>query len=206
MTRQDYTAICLLVDRSGSMDEIREDAEGGVNTLIREQAELPGYCTIRLAQFDTTYDVVFPSTPAKDAPAYVLHPRNATALNDSWGRCMVEFGEELAALSEDERPDKVVFVVVTDGKENSSREWSQERVFNMVTQQHNQWGWEFMYLAANQDAMKVGTTYGVPRGQTRTYQPTGQSVHNTYVAASASLGEYRKGGSLDIEQEEDPSS
>lgn len=194
MTNPNYTAICLLVDRSGSMFSIRDDAEGGIRTLVTEQQALPGECTLRLVQFDDKYEVVYPSTPIKDVPDYILNPRGATALNDAWGKAVTEFGEELAALPEDKRPDKVVFVVVTDGYENSSREWTQERVFDLVKRQTDEWNWTFLYLAAGQDAMAVGAGYGVTgRGQTMSYSGTSAGAQSAYVATNQTVSSIRAG-------------
>lgn len=192
MTDPNYTAICLVVDRSGSMNLIREDAEGGINAFIAEQAKAEGKRTVRLVTFDTEYTQVHPSIPAADVPPFELHPRGGTALLDAMGRGIVEFGEELAAMPEDERPGNVVFAVMTDGYENSSQEWTLARVKELVEHQQKTWKWNIAYLGANQDAIKEGAKYGFAAGSSITYEASSAGTRgvtdslNAYVASSAS--------------------
>src|SRR5674476_592182 len=124
MTNKDYTAIKVVVDRSGSMFSIKDDAEGALAEFIKGQTALPGRATISISQFDTEYDVVYKSVDVDIAPKYTLSPRGGTALNDAVGRAITEFGQELSDLQERYRPGQVVFVVITDGWENSSMEYS----------------------------------------------------------------------------------
>jgi len=188
-----YTAISVLLDRSGSMRAIREDAEGGLRALIEDQRAQSGRATLRLAQFDTEYEVVHPSWPMDQVPMPVLHPRGMTALLDAWGRGMVEFGEELAALPEDQRPAHVIFAVVTDGAENSSGEWTRQQVFDAVREQTDRWGWTFLFVAANQDAVTEGAKYGVPAGQSVTYSHDSGGTQSAFRSTSSVIGRTRSG-------------
>lgn len=196
MTNPDYTAIMILIDRSGSMIEIQKSAEDGVNEFIEAQAKTDNYKTIRIAQFDHDYELVCESkNPACGMEPYKLVPRASTALLDAMGRAINEFGAELEAMPEDERPGTVIFAVVTDGEENSSREFSWDAVKVMVKHQEEVYGWQVIYLAANQDAFKVGSRLGVNRGRTMSYNSTDHGTRAVYdafsasVAASASTGE-----------------
>ena len=188
-----YTALSVLLDRSGSMRVIRSDAEGGLRSLIEDQVAQPGRATLRLAQFDTEYQVVHASLPVAQVPIPELHPRGMTALLDAWGRAMTEFGEELAALPEEQRPGNVIFVVVTDGAENASQEWSRQQVFDMVREQTDKWGWKFLFVAANQDAVAEGAKYGVPAGQTVTYSHDSGGTQSAFRSTSAVIGRTRSG-------------
>jgi len=114
------TDITLVVDRSGSMEAIRADAEGGVNTFLTDQAAQPGEALVTLVQFDTHYEFVHRGVPVKQVPRYQLVPRGGTALLDAVGRAINETGERLSKMAEADRPGLVVFVVMTDGEENSS--------------------------------------------------------------------------------------
>lgn len=185
MTDSGYTAIAVLMDRSGSMQSVKTDAEGALRAYIEEQRKLPGRCTIRVSDFDQEYRTVYASTPIADAPEYELMPRGMTALLDGIGRLVTEFGEELAALPEDERPGTVVVVIQTDGLENASKEWTRERVFGVVTQQREAYGWDFLFLGAGQDAIATGASLGVPAASSITYSGTGDG---TYAVASAASG------------------
>lgn len=194
MTDPNYTHISILVDRSGSMASIKTDTEGGVNTLLNDQAKEPGRATLALAQFDTEYETVYGPGDLQAAPKFVLTPRSSTALLDAMGRSITETGEYLASLPEDQRPAHVIFVVATDGYENASREWTRERVFELVKQQREQYGWTFIYLGANQDAIQVGASMGFAVGQTITYDATREGTQSVYASTSSIVRGARKGG------------
>lgn len=186
MTDAGHTAICLIIDRSGSMGSIRLDAEGGINAFLDEQRKAADRRSIRIVQFDHDYEVVTPTTPAADVPPYALYPRGTTALHDAMGRGLTEFGAELAAMPEDERPGRVIVAIMTDGYENSSQEYTTDRVKEIINQQRDVYGWQILYLAANQDAILEAAKYGIAAGQSLTYANTGGGVRSM----SASLGSY----------------
>ncbi len=193
MTDPNYTAIAVVMDRSGSMASIARDAEAALAAFIADQAGQPGRCTIRLAEFDYEYTTVYPSTPIEQAPAYHLAPRGMTALLDAIGRTITEFGEELAALPEEQRPGNVVVVVQTDGLENQSKEWTRETVNQAITRQTEQYGWNFVFLGANQDAIKAGAELGFQADASITYSASGAGVESVMRAASAYVGATRRG-------------
>ena len=137
--KSDLTDITLVVDRSGSMEQIRQDAEGGVNSFIAQQAKEPGEALLTLVQFDTEYDFIRKGVPISQVPKYELIPRGRTALLDAVGRAINETGERLAKMDEQERPGLVVFVVMTDGLENSSVEFSKAKIKEMVEHQQDKY-------------------------------------------------------------------
>ena len=192
MTNADYTAIKVVMDRSGSMDYIRQDAEGALRSFIKEQVTVPGKATIALAQFDTVYEDVYASVDIKDAPDFKLKPRGGTALNDAIGRSVQEFGSELAAMPEDERPGNVIVVIITDGEENSSHEYSVKAVKALIERQQNEYNWNFIFLAANQDAVLTGSTYGFGINSSVTFNTNPDSllgvssVLNAYTTSTRS--------------------
>jgi hypothetical protein len=149
------------VDRSGSMKEIQSDAEGGVNAFIEKQAEEPGEALLTLVQFDTEYDFVHKGVPIDKVPKYELHPRGATALLDAVGRAINETGERLAKMPEQDRPGLVVFVITTDGEENSSREFKKSQVKEMIEKQQTKYKWHFTFLGADQDAFAEAGGLGI---------------------------------------------
>ena len=159
--RTDLTDITLVVDRSGSMEAIREDAQGGVNAFIREQAGQPGEALLTLVQFDTEYEFIHRGVPIGQAPEYKLVPRGATALLDAVGRAINETGERLAKMPEEDRPGLVVFVVMTDGLENSSKEFDKAQIKKMIQHQQDEFNWHFTFLGANQDAFAEAGAMGI---------------------------------------------
>jgi uncharacterized protein YegL len=164
------TDITLVIDRSGSMTQIREDAEGGVNSFISEQTAQPGSANLTLVQFDTEYEFLHKGTPIKDVPDFVLHPRGTTALLDAVGRAINETGERLSRLPELQRPGLVVFVVMTDGLENASSEFTKSQIKEMVEHQQEKYNWQFTFLGADQDAFAEAASMGMDRGGTANYQ------------------------------------
>ena len=126
---------------------------GGFAAFVREQQSVPGRCRLSLAQFDDTYERVYAAVDIRDVPPLDLQPRGSTALHDAMVRLIGEAGAELAALPEEQRPGTVLVAVLTDGHENSSREATGAMVKALVERQQSQWGWQFTYLGANQDAV-----------------------------------------------------
>lgn len=166
--RSDLTDITLVVDRSGSMEEIREDAQGGINAFLARQAAEPGEVLLTLVQFDTEYELLHRGAPIGDVPSYELVPRGMTALLDAVGRAINETGERLAAMPEAERPGLVVFAVVTDGQENSSKELTLARVKEMIERQQSVYQWQFTFLGAGPDTFAEATAMGIdPDGVAR---------------------------------------
>jgi len=169
MTRSDLTHIYFLLDRSGSMQSIKSDIEGGFAAFVEEQQRATGECRASLAQFDDVYELVYADRPIADVPPLDLQPRNMTALHDAMGRFVTEAGQKLAALPEDQRPGTVIVAIMTDGLENASKEWTGASIKSLVSQQTNVWGWTFMYMGADQDAVEVGTALGVHKDLAVTY-------------------------------------
>ncbi|BBZ55212.1 vWA domain-containing protein [Mycolicibacterium phocaicum] len=122
MTNRDLTYIGVLVDRSGSMEDMRSEMEFALNAYLKGQAAQPGPARVTLAQFDNAYETVYQWQPIESVPQYRLEPRNATALCDALGRLIAESRATIAHMAEDERPGTVIIVVITDGYENSSVE------------------------------------------------------------------------------------
>jgi hypothetical protein len=160
--RNDLTDIIVVLDRSGSMQACRSDAEGGLNHFIEEQKKAPGDALFTLVQFDNEYEFVHKGIPIQTVPHCALHPRGMTALLDAIGRAINETGTRLEAMPEDQRPGLVVFAILTDGMENASREFTQPKIKEMSEHQQDVYKWQFTYLGANQDAFLVAANYGIP--------------------------------------------
>ena len=188
--RSDLTDVTLVVDRSGSMDRIREDAEGGVNVFIKEQAKQPGEALLSLVQFDTEYEFVHRGLPIQQVPPYTLVPRGSTALLDAVGRAINETGERLAKMAETDRPGLVVFVITTDGLENSSKEFSKAQIKEMIERQQSQYNWHFTFLGANQDAFAEAGDMGIGYAGAANFAP--DKVHAAWIGTSAKVARMRK--------------
>ncbi len=187
--RSDLTDITLVIDRSGSMEEIRADAEGGANAFIREQAQQPGEALLTLVQFDDEHEFVHRGIPIKQTPAYTLVPRGSTALLDAVGRAINETGERLARMPEADRPGLVVFVILTDGEENSSKEFSKARVKEMIQRQQSEYNWQFTFLGADQDAFAEAGRLGIAAGGTANFAKN--KVDAAFIGTIKKVGRMR---------------
>lgn len=183
------TDITLVVDRSGSMEAIRADAEGGVNTFLTDQAGQQGEALVTLVQFDTSYEFVHRGVPVKEVPRYELVPRGGTALLDAVGRAINETGERLSKMAEADRPGLVVFVVMTDGEENSSQEFAKATIKKMIEHQQSTYNWQFTFLGANQDAFAEAGSIGMTAAGTANFAAS--KVDAAYRATSAKVARMR---------------
>jgi len=184
MTDTDKTLIAALLDRSGSMQTIADDMRGGFDSFIAAERGQPGTTLVTLAQFDDRYDVVYQNVPIDAVPSLGLEPRGMTALLDALGRFVTEVGDGLAALPEDERPGEVTVLVMTDGYENASAEWTVEAVRALIAQQESVYEWDFVFLGANMDAVEVGEKLGFAPGKSLTYDADGDAVAGAWDAVS----------------------
>ena len=194
MTNPDYTLIAALLDRSGSMSVAKQATEDGWRELIAEQSLEPGRCEVTLAQFDTEYEVLYEATEIGAVPEFVVEPRGRTALLDSAGRFITEVGAYLAGLPEQRRPGRVVCLIMTDGHENASRQWDLGTVRDLITQQREVYGWEFIFLGANIDAVEVGARMGMERDKSMTFAADSYvGNRRAYLVTSAKISDARAG-------------
>jgi len=193
LMRNDLTDITMIVDRSGSMASIKSDAEGGINTFVELQKQEPGEALLTLVQFDTHYEFVHSGIPIKQVPAFTLVPRGGTALLDAVGRAINETGARLAATDESQRPGLVVVVIVTDGEENSSREFRREQVRAMIEHQQAVYKWQFTFLAANQDAFAEGASLGIAAGGISNFSP--DKIASAHMGTAQQVARMRRSAS-----------
>lgn len=187
--RQDLTDLTLVIDRSGSMATIVTDAQGGINQFLDDQKKQPGECLVSLVQFDHAYEFVHKGTPIKNIAPYVLQPRGNTALLDAVGRAITETGERLKAMAEADRPGLVVFVIVTDGQENASREYTLAQVRSAIEHQREVYKWQFVFLSSGLDAFGEAAKMGI--GLASTSPVASNAYVPAYAGASANVSRMR---------------
>lgn len=190
--------ITVVLDRSGSMVDIAVDMIGGFNQFIREQRDLPGEAFLTLVQFDTRYEFVYRGIPLKEVHGLALEPRGGTALLDAVGRAIAETGERLRKIKTEDRPGKVVFMVITDGQENSSLEFNKSQVQEKIKHQQDVYNWQFVFLGANQDAFAEAGGIGINARNVSNYKNTPGSVQAMMEATSANLKSFRASASVDM--------
>ena len=189
------TDITIILDRSGSMASVKDDTIGGFNNFLSEQQKVEGEASLSLVQFDDQYEVVYEdreihvAAPLTDS---TFQPRGSTALLDAVGRTINSVGRRLAALPESERPDKVLLVVMTDGFENASHEFTAAKVSEMINHQRNVYSWEFMFIGANQDAVLSAREIGIPAAAALTYAANSDGTQIAYSLVAEKIGNYRR--------------
>jgi hypothetical protein len=147
---------------------------------------------VTLAQFDTEYEVLYANRPIEDVPPLQLQPRGMTALYDGVGRLITDVGAELAKLPEAERPGHVIVVVMTDGHENSSVEWTHEAVGAAIKRQESEYSWYFVFLGANMDAVAVGARMGFAPDRSMTYDASDVGVVSAMASATGYVSRQRR--------------
>lgn len=208
--KKDLCYIVFCVDRSGSMSSIKKDMIGGFNSFIAEQRKIKGDCKVFFYQFDTEYDTVYENIDlnnVKDLTDNTYQPRGGTALYPAFGKTIEDIGKKLSAMPEDERPERVLFVTITDGEHNSLlskvndvevqkikdfHQFTDTQVKNMVEHQEQVYGWDFAYIGANQDAWAVGSSMGVSNNLN--YVASTSGTNDMWRNLSNSTKAYRAAG------------
>jgi hypothetical protein len=187
--------IAVVLDRSGSMQRIRDATIAGFNEFVAGQRLAQGKATLLLAQFDHEYQVDY-DKPVADVPdlnADTYVPRGNTALLDAIGRTINELGASLSAMREADRPSKVVVVIITDGEENASREFERDKICEMVTHQREVYQWEFIFLGANLDAFSEGPKLGILAAASMQYSADPLGAIAMFSAGGEATLQSRKG-------------
>ena len=193
--KKGLTELAVVLDRSGSMHAIREDAMGGFNSFLNDQKKLDGKANFTLVLFNHEYQTPYfrldlQKVPELTEDTYI--PTGTTALHDAVGRTIDEIGSKLDKLDEDEKPEQVIIAVLTDGLENSSRDYSGNRIKEMISHQRDKYNWAFMFLSASEeDATQKGSSMGIDPGMTMNYQNTGKGNRHAYSAVSKSISAMR---------------
>jgi hypothetical protein len=198
-----YTHISVILDRTGSMEEIRDDTIGGFNAFLGEQKAQKGKATLTLVQFDSqdSYDVVHHFKPIKEVPeltrkTYV--PRATTPLLDALGRGIYDLGKSLADMAKKDRPQKVVFAILTDGQENASHLFSKEQVLIMIKDKTEKEKWQFVFLSADLDAIAEAQDLGFQDSMSIPFFKNKIGTKEAWASFSRRTSEFRDGSKPDM--------
>lgn len=203
--KQNYSDITVVLDRSGSMGSLTEEVIGSFNNFLDEQKKVEGEATFTLIQFDDQYEVNFDAidlqnTSHLDANTYV--PRGMTALFDAVGKAIISTGKRLSDMEEADRPEKVIFLIQTDGEENASKEFSLKKVKSMIREQQEVYSWEFVFLGANIDAVSMAADIGIRQDRAMKYANNAQGTQEAFCSLSSNLASYRRGEKVDMAYED----
>lgn len=181
--------IVTIMDMSGSMNSVKEDAIGGFNKFLKEQKELPGKAKFTLALFNDSYNLVHDGVNIKDVKKLtsdVYKPDRMTALLDAIGKTLT------LVKARTKKGDKVIVAILTDGLENSSTDYTREKVFKMIGKLKEKHNWQFQFLAANQDAIAGGASINIPIGSTFSFTATSDGTKSAYRSIGETVTSYRK--------------
>lgn len=192
--KEGLTEIISIVDRSGSMQSILDDAIGGFNTFLAAQQRQPGEAKLSLILFDHEYKVVHQAVDIQQVEplnqdTYV--PRGSTALLDAVGKTIDAVGERLAATAESERPSQVIVSILTDGYENASQTYSKPKVAEMIKHQTEKYSWAFEFQAANMDAFAAAKELSIAPDRVVQFEATSEGVREAFDQQSQRISAMR---------------
>jgi uncharacterized protein YegL len=197
---KNYTNLNIILDRSGSMASIANDMVGGIKTFLQKEKETNDETKVSFYQFDDKYDVVFEDKDIKETLDITLNPRGSTALLDAVGRTIVSVGEKLSKMDEKDRPNRVLFLVITDGYENSSKEFSSEVVKEKVKHQRETYAWDFVFLGAGEDAVLAQHAgLGIGASSSKGFACSSDAITLTWNSVSENYQTYKKLDRADVQ-------
>jgi len=198
--KTNITELVFILDKSGSMAGLESDTIGGYNALLGKQQKEPGEAVVTTILFDDGYEILHDRInirgirPITEKEYFV---GGCTALLDAVGKTIHKIGNAQKHTSEELRADKVMFVITTDGMENASREYSYAKIKEMIERQQKRYGWEFIFLGANIDALSMAEKVGINPDRAANYNADGEGTRLNYEAVSFAVSEMRSGRAID---------
>ena len=194
--KNEATHITVILDRTGSMEPIREDTIGGFNAFIKAQQDEPGDATLSLVQFDShdPFEVVhsfleISTVPKLTHETYV--PRAATPLLDAMGRGINDLDHNLSEMVAKNRPGKIVMVIVTDGHENASREFRKDQIEKMIREKEAEMDWQFVFLSSDLDGINDAMESGFTHGKSMRFNKSAAGTTAMFCSVSEKISDYR---------------
>jgi uncharacterized protein YegL len=188
--KKNLTEIVFILDRSGSMSGLEDDTIGGFNAMIQQQKREPGEAVVSTVLFDNECQVIHDRLDLQKVEPMTrkeYYVRGCTALLDAVGSAIHHIGNIHKYAREEDRPEKTLFVITTDGMENASHKYSYDRLKAMIQRQKEKYGWEFIFLGANIDAAKEAARFGIDKEQAVDYHADSQGTRVTYEAVNQAV-------------------
>ena len=192
--KKNLTEIVFILDRSGSMAGLEDDTIGGFNAMIQKQKGEDGEAYVSTILFDNHTEVIHDRVTLTEVPQLTekeYYVRGCTALLDAVGGAIHHIGNVHKYAREEDRPEKTLFVITTDGMENASRRYSYEKVKEMITRQKETYGWEFLFLGANIDAAKEAARFGIDADRAADYHADSVGTEVIYEAVCETVCDFR---------------
>ena len=188
--RKNLTEIVFILDRSGSMAGLEADTIGGFNSMIERQKSEPGEAYVSTVLFDNYSEVLHDRVDLRKIQPMTREDywvRGCTALLDAMGKAIHHIGNVHKYAREEDRPEKTLFVITTDGMENASHQYTYEKVRRMIEHEKEKYGWEFIFLGANIDAAKEAARFGISREWAANYHADHEGTAVIYEAVSEAV-------------------
>jgi len=192
--RKNLTELVFILDRSGSMAGLERDTIGGFNAMIDKQRREAGEAVISTVLFDNATQVIHDRLNLETVPPLTekeYYVRGCTALLDAVGGAIHHIGNIHKYAREEDRPERTLFVITTDGMENASRRYSYDKVKAMIRRQKEKYGWEFLFLGANIDAAREAARFGISEDRAANYHADTQGTEVIYQAVSETVSSFR---------------
>lgn len=198
--KKGLTELVFILDKSGSMAGLEADTIGGYNSMLDRQKTVEGECHITTVLFDNHYELLHDRIDIKAISPITekeYQIGGSTALLDAIGRTIHKIGNAQKYTADDYRAEKVMFVIITDGHENSSLEYSAERVKRQIERQKVRYGWEFIFLGANIDAVQTAVHLGIAPDRAVDYLADREGTELNFSVMASTVTTYRKSGIVD---------
>lgn len=170
--KNDYTHVAMVIDRSGSMKDSWTDVLGGYKQIVDDNKKEPGKCTFTVAVFDDSYELK-------------TSPRGWTALLDAVGKTINEVGDKLKKLDEKDRPAKILIYIISDGQENSSKEFKKSDIVKMIEEQESKYSWVFSYMGSTLESVNDAISFGIKATNSTVYND--KNYGNTFSILSEKM-------------------
>lgn len=193
--RKGLTEVVFILDRSGSMSGLEGDTIGGFNSMIEKQKKEEGEAVISTVLFDDRTEVLYDRVPVEKVEPMTdrqYFVRGCTALLDAIGGAIHHIANVHKYAREEDRPEKTLFIITTDGMENASRTYSYNKVKKMVEKEQEKYGWEFLFLGANIDAVEVAGHFGIRKERAINYECDSAGTALNYQVLSKTVSAVRK--------------
>lgn len=193
--KKDLTEMVFILDRSGSMHGLEAETIGGFNAMLEKQRKIDGECLVTTVLFDHEYKLLHDRVEIKEVSKLThrdYEVGGSTALRDAIGMTINKLVNAQRHTAEIFRAEKVMFVIITDGEENASREFSQRKIKNMIEYQKGRYGWEFIFIGANIDAAETAKGYGIGKDRSVDYLADSEGTEVVFGAVSHAMQELRE--------------
>lgn len=203
--KKDLTEIVFILDRSGSMSGLESDTIGGYNAMLKKQRKVPGEATVTTVLFDDQYELLHDRIPLNGIAPITekeYFVRGTTALLDAIGKTIYKISTAQKYTLDEERAAHIMFVITTDGMENASREFSYDKIRQMIEYQKSNYGWEFIFLGANIDAIATAKQFGIEEERATNYHADSVGMALSFEVISETISELRANHAISADWKE----